>query len=347
MIAANAYAASSPGSVLAPFQIDRREPGRHEVLIDVRYCGICHTDIHMARGELPGQLFPLVPGHEIVGRVREVGAEVRKHAVGDLVGVGCLIESCRTCAECQTGQEQFCDRRISTYGRYEKDGVTPAYGGYSTSITVSEDFVLRIPSPLDPATTAPLLCAGITTFSALRNWNADNGITIGVVGLGGLGHVAVKLAAAMGADVTVLSTSESKREDALRLGAGDFIATRDRGAFSRHAGRFDLILNTVSASLDLDEHLTLLRRDGTLVMLGVPDKPLAINPMQLLQRRKGISASPIGGIQETQEMLDFCAQHQIGADIEVIPMDDVNKAYGRVLDGHVRYRFVIDIDSLR
>ncbi|MGH3556189.1 MAG: NAD(P)-dependent alcohol dehydrogenase [Mycobacterium sp.] len=347
MTAANAYAASSPGSVLAPFQIDRREPGPHEVLIDIQYCGICHTDIHMARGELPGQLFPLVPGHEIVGRVREVGAAVRRHAIGDLVGVGCLIESCRTCDECQAGQEQFCDRRISTYGRYEKDGVTPAYGGYSTSITISEDFALRIPSSLDPAATAPLLCAGITTFSALRHWNTCNGSTIGVVGLGGLGHMAVKLAAAMGADVTVLSTSEGKREDGLRLGAGDFIANRKQGALSRRAGQFDLVLNTVSASLDLDAYLTLLRRDGTLVMLGVPDKPLALNAMQLLQRRKGIAASPIGGIQETQEMLDFCAQHRIGADVEVIRMEDVNKAYGRVLDGDVRYRFVIDIDSLR
>jgi len=347
MTAANAYAASSPGSVLAPFQIDRRDPGPHEVLVDIQYCGICHTDIHMARGELPGQLFPLVPGHEIVGRIREIGVAVRKHDVGDLVGVGCLIDSCRTCGECRAGQEQFCDRRISTYGRYEKDGVTPAYGGYSTSITVSEDFALRIPSSLDPATTAPLLCAGITTFSALRHWNTVNGTTIAVVGLGGLGHMAVKLAAAMGADVTVLSTSERKREDALRLGAGDFIVTRDPDAFSRRAGRFDLILNTVSASLDLAAYLTPLARDGTLVMLGVPDQPLAINAMQLLQRRKCIAASPIGGIQETQEMLDFCAQHRIGAEVEVIAMDDVNKAYGRVLDGDVQYRFVVDIDSLR
>ena len=347
MTVMNAYAAAHAGAELTPFRIERRDPGPHDVVIDIQYCGICHTDIHMARGDFPGQVFPLVPGHEIVGKVSKVGAAVSKYRVGDVVGVGCIIDSCRVCVECRAGEEQFCGGRIVTYGRYEKDGVTTAYGGYSTSITVFEDFVLSIDAALDPASAAPLMCAGITTYSALRHWKAGNGSTVGVVGLGGLGHLGVKLAAAMGSDVTVLSTSESKRPDAIRLGANDFVVTRDADALSRHAGRFDLILNTVSAGIDLDAYVGLLARDGTLVMLGVPDRPLPVNVMQLLQRRKAIAASPIGGIRETQEMLDFCARKSLGADIEVIPIELVNDAYERVLNSDVRYRFVIDIGSMR
>jgi len=343
----NAYAAAHAGAELTPFRIERRDPGPHDVAIDIEYCGICHTDIHMAHGDFPGHVFPLVPGHEIIGRVRAVGSAARKHRVGDVVGVGCIIDSCRTCEECRAGEEQFCDGRIGTYGRYEKDGVTPAYGGYSTSITVSEDFVLAIDPALNPAAAAPLLCAGITTYSALRNWDAGNGSTVGVIGLGGLGHIAVKLATAMGADVSVFSTSERKRDDAIRLGANDFVVTRDPDALPRHAGRFDLILNTTSAGIDLDAYVRLLARDGTLVMLGVPDRPLTVNAMQLLQRRRAIAASPIGGIRETQEMLDFCATTGIGADVEVIPIDKVNDAFERVLNSDVRYRFVIDIGSMR
>lgn len=343
----NAYAAGSPGAVLAPVLIERRAPGRHDVLIDIRFCGICHTDIHMARGDFPGQLFPLVPGHEIVGRVRQIGSAVTKHEVDDIVGVGCLIDSCRECRECEAGFEQFCDGRIGTYGRYERDGVTTAYGGYSEAIVVNEDFVLSIDAVLDPAAAAPLLCAGITTFSTLKHWNAGAGTRVAIVGLGGLGHVGVKLAAAMGAEVTVLSTSERKRGDALELGASDFLVTDEPEVFRRQAGRFDLILNTVSANIDLNAYVGLLARDGTIVMLGVPEAPLTVGAMHLLQRRKSIAASPIGGIRETQEMLDFCASHDIGADVEVISIGEVNEAYDRVLASDVRYRFVIDIDSLR
>ncbi|MEB3071474.1 NAD(P)-dependent alcohol dehydrogenase [[Mycobacterium] vasticus] len=347
MITTSAYAANEPGALLHRVKIERRQPGPHEVLIDIDYCGICHTDIHMARGDFPGQVFPLVPGHEIVGRVQQIGEDVRGHSVGDIVGVGCLIDSCRSCDECVSEQEQFCDKRISTYGRYEKDGFTPAYGGYSTHITVASEFVLNIAPSLQPAAAAPLLCAGITTYSPLRHWNVDAHSRVGVVGLGGLGHLAVKLAAAMGAEVTVLSTSESKRSDALRLGATDFLYTRDPEAFSRNSGRFDLILSTVSAALDYDAYLRLLKRDGTLVLLGVSDSPITVSGFSLLPRRKSIAASPIGGIRETQEMLDFCADHQIGSDIELIAIGDVNAAYERVLHSDVRYRFVIDMNSLR
>lgn len=346
MISTNAYAASSAGVSLAPFTINRREPGPHDVLIDILYCGICHSDIHMTRGELPGVVFPMVPGHEIVGRVRQVGTAVSKHAVGDVVGIGCIIDSCRTCGECQAGEEQFCNGIVGTYGRYEKDG-TPAYGGYSTHITVAEDYVLKIAPTLDPAAAAPLLCAGITTYSPLKHWNVGPGSKVGVVGLGGLGHMAVKIAAAMGAEVTVLSTSENKREDAHRLGATDFLVTREADVFTQNAARFDLLLNTVSASIDYDAYLSLLKRDGTLVMLGIPDATISANALSVIMRRKKIAGSPIGGIRETQEMLDFCAKHGIGSDVEVISIADVAQAYDRILRSDVRYRFVIDIASLR
>jgi alcohol dehydrogenase (NADP+) len=347
MITTNAYAAANPGAPLGPFEVERREPGPDEVLIEIQYCGVCHTDIHMARAEMPGLLFPLVPGHEIVGRVVEIGTDVRRHAVGDTVGVGCLIGSCRQCPECDAGNEQFCDNQVLTYGRYDRDGVTTAYGGYSTNITVAEDFVLRIAPSLDPASAAPLMCAGTTTYTALRHWNVGTGTRVGIVGLGGLGHLAVKLAAAMGAEVAVLSTSERKREDAFALGATDFLFSRDENVFRRQTGRFDLIVNTVSAAIDYDAYLGLLRRDGILVILGVPGKPMTLNAFNLLVRRKSIVSTPIGGIAETQEMLEFCAARGIGAEIELIPISDVNHAFDRILKSDVRYRFVIDIDSLR
>jgi uncharacterized zinc-type alcohol dehydrogenase-like protein len=347
MLSAKAYAASSASTPLAPFGIQRREPGPRDVLFDIHYCGICHTDIHFARGQFAGVKFPLVPGHEIVGKVVRVGRAVRRHSVGDVVGVGCMIDSCRTCAECRTGSEHFCDGRVGTYGATARDGQSPTQGGYSTRITVDEDFVLRIPPQLDPAATAPLLCAGITTYSPLRHWRAGQGSQVAVIGLGGLGHMAVKLAAAMGAEVTVLSTSSGKRADAARLGAADFGITTDPQTFSRFAGRFDLILNTVSAVVDYDAYLGMLRRDGTLVMLGLPDGPMEFSALKLIMKRRNVSGSLIGGIAETQEMLDFCAAQGITSDIELIAIDQVNEAYERVLKSDVRYRFVIDMATLR
>jgi uncharacterized zinc-type alcohol dehydrogenase-like protein len=341
----DAYGAPSAGAPLAPMRIVRRAPGPREVLIEIDYCGICHTDIHMVRGEM-GRMFPLVPGHEIIGRAMRVGAEVRKFAVGDVVGVGCWVDACRSCAECDSGQEQFCSGAVSTFGGVEKDGVTPTYGGYSTHITVSEDFVLGVAQALDPAAAAPLLCAGITTFSALRHWECGPGRRVGVVGLGGLGHLAVKLGASMGAEVTVLSRSTAKREDAFGLGASDFLATSDPSAFAGRGGQFDLILNTVSGTLDYDAYIRLLARDGTLVLLGVPDGPVAVNALGMLRGRRSIAAAPTGGIAETQELLDYCAATGIGADVEMIPISEVNAAYDRVLASDIRYRFVLDMSSL-
>lgn len=345
MLTTKAYAAKEPAAVLAPFQIERREPGQDDVLIDILYCGICHSDIHFVHGQFPGAAFPAVPGHEIVGKVVRVGAGVSTHKVGDIVGVGCLVGSCRTCAECKAGEEQFCDKMVGTYGGVE-NGV-PTYGGYSTRITVNEHYVLKISPKLSPAATAPLLCAGITTYSPLRHWKVGKGSKVGVIGLGGLGHMAVKLAAAMGADVTVLSTSDKKKADAARLGAKDFAVTTNKEIFAKLAGHFDLILNTVSATVDYDAFISLLKRDGTLVLLGVPDGPVAFNAFGLLMKRKSVAASLIGGIRETQEMLDFCAAHGIVSDIEMIPITQVNEAHARILKSDVRYRFVIDMASLR
>jgi alcohol dehydrogenase (NADP+) len=346
MLTTKAYAASQAGAPLAPHSIERREPRPHDVLFDILYCGICHSDIHFVNGEFPGLQFPAVPGHEIVGRVTRVGSAVSRHRVGDLVGVGCLVDSCRQCAECEAGEEQFCDNYTSTYGSPEKDGSGVTYGGYSERITVDERYVLKIAPALSPAAAAPLLCAGITTYSPLRHWNIRRGSRVGVIGLGGLGHLAVKLAAAMGADVTVFSNSESKASDAQRLGAAEFVVARNRSALSGLSGRFDLILNTVSATVDYDAYIRLLRRDGVLVILGVPNGPVSFNAFGLLTKRKSVAASPIGGMRETQEMLDFCAEHGVVSDIEMIPIAGVNDAYRRILRSDVRYRFVIDMASL-
>lgn len=346
MLATKAYGAQTATSPIAPLSIERREPGAHDVLFDILFCGVCHTDIHMSRGEFPRSIFPMVPGHEIVGRVTQIGSAVSRHKIGDIVGVGCLVDSCRECGECLHGEEQFCDGRVGTYNALERDGKTPTFGGYSKRMTVDENFVLKISPKLDPAAAAPLLCAGITTYSPLRHWKVGKGSKIGVIGLGGLGHMAVKIATAMGADVTVLSTSESKRADALRLGAKDFAVTQNAETFKRMAGQFDLILNTVSAQVNYDGYISLLKRDGSLVILGIPEGPLSFNAFGLLLKRKSVSASLIGGIRETQEMLDFCADHGIVSDMEIIPMDQINTAYDRILKSDVRYRFVIDMATL-
>ncbi len=347
MLATKAYGAQSAQSPIAPLQIERRDPGAHDVLFDILYCGVCHTDIHMSRGQFPRSIFPMVPGHEVIGKITQVGSAVRRHKVGDIVGVGCLVDSCRECGECHVGEEQFCAGRVGTYNALERDGKTPTYGGYSTRMTVDESYVLKISPRLEPAAAAPLLCAGITTYSPLRHWKVGKGSKVGVIGLGGLGHMAVKIASAMGAEVTVLSTTESKKANALRLGASDFAVTKDTDTFKRLAGCFDLILNTVSANVNYDAYLNLLKRDGNLVILGIPDGPLSLNAFGLMLKRRRVSASLIGGIRETQEMLDFCAAHGIVSDIETIAIDKINEAYERILKSDVRYRFVIDMASLR
>jgi len=347
MLKTPAYAAASARSPLAPFSIERRQPGPRDVLIDILYCGVCHSDIHQVRDEWGGSIYPMVPGHEIIGTVVQVGSEVTKWRLGETVGVGCFVDSCRECEACQAGEEQYCGRGASfTYNCHEQDGKTPTYGGYSTRMTVDEAYVLRIPPGIPLERAAPLLCAGITTYSPLRHFGMKSGDHVAVVGLGGLGHMGVKLAKAMGAKVTVLSHSPGKRDDALHLGADDFIATRDTGVFSESAGRFDFILDTVSAHHDYNAYLNLLRRDGTMVLVGLPDPtPLAAAP--LIFRRRRLAGSLIGGIRETQEMLDFCAEHGVAADVEVISIQQVNEAYERMLRSDVRYRFVIDIGSLR
>ncbi|MBV8645535.1 MAG: NAD(P)-dependent alcohol dehydrogenase [Candidatus Eremiobacteraeota bacterium] len=341
-----AYGAATAKAPIAPLTIERRAPGPHDVLIDILYCGICHSDIHQAREEWGAAIFPMVPGHEIVGRVAQVGTGVTRWAVGDTVGVGCFVDSCRTCEACLAGEEQYCEKVPSwTYNAYERDGKTPTYGGYSTRITVDEAYVVRIPDGIPLEAAAPLLCAGITTYSPLRAFGTKAGDHVAILGLGGLGHMGVKLAKALGAHVTVLSHSPAKRDDALRLGAEAFVVTHDEADFAANAGRFDLIIDTVSAAHDYGAYLGLLRRDGTMVLVGVPDPtPLAAFP--LIVRRRRLAGSAIGGIRETQEMLDFCAAHGIGADVEVIPIDRINEAYERTIRSDVRYRFVIDIATL-
>jgi len=343
-----AYAAVKAKDNLKPFQIQRREVGPRDILIDIRFCGICHSDVHQVKNEWGNSIFPLVPGHEITGIIEAVGSAVTRYQVGDKVGVGCFTDSCRACSSCQEGLEQYCEKgMILTYNSYEKDGKTPTYGGYSTQIVVDENYVLRIPAsiPLDSA--APLLCAGITTYSPLRHWKIKSGSTVGVLGLGGLGHMAVKLAAAMGAEVTVISHSARKKEDALKMGAKHFINTAEDQFQEKYARYFDLIINTVSANIDLAIFLALLKCDATLVEVGVPEHPAAINFFPLIFARRQLAGSLIGGIKETQEMLDFCDKHKLAADIEVIPIDQVNEAYERVVKGDVRYRFVIDMSSLK
>jgi alcohol dehydrogenase (NADP+) len=348
MSTVSAYAAASATAPLTETTIVRRDVGPHDVAFDIHFAGICHSDIHTVKGEWGTPTYPLVPGHEIAGIVTAVGPEVSKFKVGDRVGVGCFVDSCRECAQCRAGQEQYCTNpgMVGTYNSVGRDG-EPTQGGYSGAIVVDENYVLRIPDglPLDAA--APLLCAGITLYSPLRHWNAGPGTSVAVIGLGGLGHMGVKLAHAMGARVTVLSQSLKKMEDGLRLGADEYYATSDPGTFETLAGSFDLILNTVSANLDLNAYLGLLKLDGTLVELGMPERPMTVAAPALVFGRRSLAGSLIGGIAETQEMLDFCAGHDVRPEIEVITPDYINEAYQRVLASDVRYRFVIDTATLR
>ena len=347
MIPAKGYAAKSAKAPLGPFSFERRDPKDHDVAIDIKFCGICHSDIHQVRDEWGGATFPMVPGHEIAGVVSKVGSKVKNFKVGDRVGVGCMVDSCRHCPSCEQGLEQFCfEGMTGTYGSFERGTKVPTQGGYSDKIVVDENFVLRIPKnlPLDGA--APLLCAGITLFSPLKHWKAGPGKKVAIIGLGGLGHMGVKLAHAMGAEVTVLSQSMKKKDDSRKLGADHFYATSDAATFEKLESHFDLIVNTVSAPLDWNQYLGLLKLDGTMVIVGVPDKPVSIGPFSLILGRKSLSGSLIGGIKETQEMLDFCGQHNITCDIEVVPMEKVNEAYERVVKSDVRYRFVIDMATL-
>jgi uncharacterized zinc-type alcohol dehydrogenase-like protein len=343
---ARAYGAQAADAVLAPLQIERRELGPHDVRIDVKFCGICHSDIHFTRGEWGTVPYPAIPGHEIAGIVAAVGHQVAGFKLGDRVGVGCMVNSCRECENCQNGEEQYCLKgNTGTYGSTDRDG-TITYGGYSDHVVVNEDFVLRIPDSLELEVAAPLLCAGITTYSPLRHWSAGPGKQVAVVGLGGLGHMAVKLANAMGAEVTVLSQSLRKKDDGLKLGAAGYYATSDDATFGQLAGRFDLIINTVSAKLDIGRLLGLLKTDGAIVNVGAPPEPLPVQVFALIMQRRSFAGSAIGGIRETQEMLDFCAEQGIGAEIELIPAGRINEAWERVLKSDVRYRFVIDNATL-
>lgn len=343
-----AYAADQAKSLLKPFVIERRDPGPHDVVIEILYCGVCHSDVHQARDEWGNSTFPMVPGHEIVGKVTDTGSSVKRFKSGDMVGVGCFIDSCRECHPCKQQLQQYCEKGMNlTYNGVEKDGKTPTYGGYSTNIVVDENYILSIPQNLPPEKAAPLLCAGITTYSPLRQWNIKPGDKVAVVGLGGLGHMAVKLAAAMEADVTVLSTSDRKKEDAIRFGAKHFINTKDSNVFTEYANHFDFMINTAAGNINLDQYFQLLKQDATMVCVGVPEKPYSLSAFPLIMKRRRFAGSLIGGIKETQEMLDFCGSHGISADVELIPIDKINEAYDRMVKGDVRYRFVIDINSLK
>ncbi|MGW9413538.1 NAD(P)-dependent alcohol dehydrogenase [Arthrobacter cupressi] len=339
---ARAYVAHSPTEPLRPGTIERREPGDFEVRIAIRFTGICHSDIHTARGDWASARYPVVVGHEIAGVVEAVGAKVTRHVVGDRVGVGCFVDSCRECANCLAGEEQYClAGSVSTYNSVGRDGL-PTAGGYSTSIVVDENYVLKIPEGISLEAAAPLLCAGITMYSPLRNWDAGPGKRVAIIGMGGLGHMGVKIAAAMGAEVTVLSQSLKKEEDARRLGAGHYYATSDPATFDALNGHFDLIINTVSANIDVDQYLSLLALGGTLVLVGLPTEPLSQRAWSLASFRRNLAGSKMGGIRQTLEMLDFCAARGLGAEVEVIPAHEINEAFGRVVASDVRYRFVID-----
>ncbi len=341
------YAAVSVKAPLTPYTFERRDPRDNDVAIKIKYCGICHSDIHQARDEWGGSIFPMVPGHEIAGIVTRVGKNVKKFKAGDKVGVGCIVDSCRQCEECKHDLEQYCAKQpVVTYNGKEYDS-TPTFGGYSENIVVDENYVLRMPDNLPLEACAPLLCAGITLYSPLKHWQAGPGKKVAIVGLGGLGHMGVKLAHALGAEVTVLSQSLRKQEDGKRLGADHFYATSDPGTFDKLKGSFDLIINTVSAEIDWNQYLGLLKTDGTFVVVGVPEKQVPIGAFSLIGGRHSLAGSGIGGMRETQEMLDFCGAHNIVSDIEVIPIQKVNEAYERVLKSDVRYRFVIDMASLQ
>lgn len=347
MIQTKAYATPSAGAPLAPFSFERRDPRPHDVVIRITHCGVCHTDVHFVRNDFGMSLYPMVPGHEIVGVVTAVGSEVSRFAAGDRAGVGCLVDSCRTCASCLEGSEQHCQNGfVLTYSGMEKDGATVTQGGYSSTIVVDERFVLRVSPKVSLEKVAPLLCAGITTYSPLRRWNVGPKSTLGVVGLGGLGHLGVKLGAAFGAKVTVLSTSASKEADAARLGAHDFVLTTSPGAAAAAANRFDVVLDTLSAPHDYTTYVDMLKTGGTLVCVGLPPQPITVPAFNIVFSRRCIAGSLIGGLPETQEMLDFCAEHDVTADVEVIRMGQINQAFDRMLASDVKYRFVIDMATL-
>jgi alcohol dehydrogenase (NADP+) len=350
MYDARAYSAASPTSPLAPTKIIRRNATGHDVQIEILFCGICHSDIHQVRNEWKAVMptvYPIVPGHEIVGRVTKVGSAVKKYKPGDLAAVGCMVDSDGTCPDCRDGLEQFCPNMTLTYNGPDKHLGSVTYGGYSDSLVVDERFVLRVPANLDLAGVAPLLCAGITTYSPMRHWGLTKGQKVGVVGLGGLGHMGVKFAHAFGAHVVVFTTSPGKKEDALRLGAADVVVSRNTDEMQKHAGSFDFILDTVSADHDINAYINLLGRDGNITLVGAPSKPLGVAAFGLIMKRRSLAGSAIGGIAETQEMLDFCAAHNITADVEVIPIQKVNEAYQRLLKSDVKYRFSIDMASLK
>jgi uncharacterized zinc-type alcohol dehydrogenase-like protein len=347
MIAAKGYAAQSPEANLAPWNFERREVGPHDVQFEILFCGVCHSDLHQIRNDWFPGIFPMVPGHEIVGRVTQVGDHVKNFKVGDLAGTGCMVDSCQVCENCKSDLEQYClEGSTMTYNGLERDGKTPTYGGYSNTIVVREEFVLHVSDKLNLAAVAPLLCAGITTYSPLKHWKVGKGHKLAVLGLGGLGHMAVKFGVAFGAEVTVLSTSPSKEEDAKKLGAHKFVVTSDEAQVSAARGTFDFILDTVSAEHDFNMYLSLLRTNGTMICVGAPSKPAEIAAFSLLGGRKSVAGSGIGGIAETQEMLDFCAENNIVSEIELIDMKDIDAAYERMIKGDVRYRFVIDMATL-
>ena len=349
--ASKAFGAASPTAKLAPLSIQRREPGPSDVHIEILFCGVCHSDLHQVRDEWKSVMptvYPCVPGHEIVGRVARVGSGVKKFKVGDIAGVGCMVDSCRTCAQCKSGEEQYCASMPTfTYNFPDKHVGGVTYGGYSDAIVVDEAFVVKVPAGMDPARAAPLLCAGITTYSPLRTWKVGPGHKVGVVGLGGLGHMAVKLARAMGAHVVVFTTSERKRADALKLGAHEVLLSTDAQAMASQLGTFDFILDTVSAPHDLNAYLEQLKLDGSMVLVGAPAEPVPLGVFSLIFKRRRLAGSAIGGIKETQEMLDFCAKHGLAADIELIPASKLDEAYSRMVKGDVKYRFVIDIASMK
>ena len=348
MLPTLSYAASSAKSPLAPYRFERRDPREHDVVIDILYCGVCHSDVHTVRDEWGQGKYPIVPGHEIIGRVTAVGKGVTKFKVGDMAGVGCMVDSCRECASCKEDLEQFCEKGATfTYASKDRHDGTVTQGGYSSQVVVDEAFTLHISDKLDPAAAAPLLCAGITTYSPLKHWKVGKGSKVGVVGLGGLGHMALKLAHAFGATVVQFTTSESKRADALRLGADDVVLSNNAEQMKAHAGTFDFILDTVSAKHDLDVYLQMLKREGTMTLVGVPDKPAELAAGALIFGRRARAGSLIGGIAETQEMLDFCAEHGIVSEIEKIDIQNINEAYERMLKSDVKYRFVIDMASLK
>lgn len=348
MIKTKGYAAQDAKSPLGLFKFDRREPGEKDVQIQILYCGVCHTDLHQVRNDWHGSVYPIVPGHEIVGKVVKVGNKVKKFKEGALAAIGCMVDSCRVCYNCKEGLEQYCDNElVFTYNSEDKKHGGVTYGGYSETIVVNESFALRVPDKLNLAAAAPLLCAGITTYSPLRHWNVGKGHNIGIIGLGGLGHMAIKLAHAFGANVTVFTTSPNKKSDGFRFGAQEVVISKNEDEMKKQLNRFDFILNTVSATIDINAYLAMLKRDGTVTQVGAPGEPLPIFAFQLIGKRRQFAGSVIGGIKETQEMLDFCAEHNIVSDIELIPIQKINEAYTRMLKSDVKYRFVIDIASLK